>query len=121
MPVTATRRNGIGSVQSTVARNTALEKQKKLQDASRNNTVRNIAVGVITVGAIAAAAYLGRGYIFGNASLPTCPADAAAKACEQKFISQYKGTAAGSQFSYDYSKHLKSVDFKKCIAQQNIV
>jgi hypothetical protein len=62
MPVTATRRNGIGSVQSTVARNTALEKQKKLQDASRNNTVRNIAVGVITVGAIAAAAYLGRGY-----------------------------------------------------------
>ncbi len=95
MPVTAPRRIGISSAQSNAGlSNTALEQQKKSQEASRTRT-RNVAVGVITVAALATAAYLGRGYIFGKApnDIPGLSSSTvAATTCKENFISSYAGT-----------------------------
>jgi hypothetical protein len=75
-----------------VARTALAVDKKKQQDASNTRT-RNVAIGVITVLAIATAAYLGRGYFAGVK--PTCittDPKVAKKVCLDQFTADFRET-----------------------------
>ncbi len=97
---------------------TALE-QKKLQDQTRIST-KKVAIGVITVLALATAAYLGTS-TFGK-SQPIKQPNHAARFCDMQFLlseTQKGNTPAGAgdgKFFKAYFAYLKSEDFKQCLS-----